>query len=64
MVNNYGYQNELDFVDLFNEKYLEELDNNSQVFLRELFNDKIENDIPLKCWKNKMVQKTDIFLCL
>ena len=32
-MNNYGYQNEWDFVDLFNDKYLYELDNNSQYFL-------------------------------
>ena len=25
---NYGYQNELDFVELFNNKYIYELDNN------------------------------------
>lgn len=59
---NYGYQNEYDFVDLFNGKYLYELDDNSQKFLKELFNDIIDNAEPLKSWKNKMVQKTDIFI--
>ena len=29
---NYGYQNEYDFVELFNNKYLYELDENSQSF--------------------------------
>ena len=29
---NYGYQNEYDFVHLFNNKYLYELDSNSQFF--------------------------------
>ncbi len=59
---NYGYQNELDFVNLFNEKKLNELDNNSQLFLYELFDNNIENDEPIVSWKNKMVQKTDIFI--
>lgn len=40
---NYGYQNEKDFVDLFNNKYLYELDKNSQQFLGELFQDTIDN---------------------
>ena len=34
---NYGYQNEYDFVELFNGKYIYELDDNSQQFLKELF---------------------------
>lgn len=34
---NYGYQNEYDFVGLFNNKYFYELDNNSQRFLSDLF---------------------------
>ena len=36
---NYGYQNEYDFVELFNGKYIYELDDNSQQFLKELFGD-------------------------
>ena len=59
---NYGYQNEEDFVNLFNDKYLYELDNNSQNFLKELFGDVINNEEKIKSWKNKMVQKTDIFI--
>lgn len=59
---NYGYQNEYDFVELFNEKYIDELDLNSQKFLNELFNNEIENDVKIKAWKNKMVQKADIFI--
>ena len=47
---NYGYQNEYDFVELFNEKYIDELDLNSQ------------NDEKIKSWKNKMMQKADIFI--
>lgn len=34
---NKGIQNEYDFVELFNGKYLHELDNDSQKFLKELF---------------------------
>lgn len=35
---NYGYQNEIDFVNLFNNKYLKELDQNSQEFLKDIYN--------------------------
>ncbi len=59
---NYGYQNEYDFVKLFNGKYLQELDKNSQNFLKDLFGDIINNNEQIKAWKNQMVQKTDIFI--
>lgn len=54
---NYGYQNEYDFVELFDNKYLYELDINSQKFLKELFGDIIDEMEPIKSWKNKMNQK-------
>ena len=41
---NYGYQNELDFVELFNNKHIYELDNNSQNFLYELFEEIIDEE--------------------
>ena len=59
---NYGFQNERDFVDLFNNKYLYELDENSITFLKELFGEEIDDEELIKCWKNKMVQKADIFV--
>lgn len=59
---NYGYQNEYDFVELFNGKCIDELDNNSQEFLKELFDQKIDNTEIIKAWKNKMNQKADIFI--
>lgn len=59
---NKGYQNEYDFVYLFNNKFLHELDDNSISFLRDLFGDVIDDTEPIKCWKNKTVQKTDIFI--
>lgn len=62
MFKNYGFQNEYDFVELFNNKYLYELDDNSQTFLKELFGDVIDSNEKIKSWKNKMVQKTDIFI--
>ena len=61
-MNNYGYQNEFDFVNLFNGKYLYELDNNSQSFLKDLFGDIIDNKEKIKSWKNKINQKADIFV--
>lgn len=59
---NYGYQNELDFVKLFNKKFLYELSSNSQYFLKELFEGGIDNEEKIVCWKNKMNQKADIFI--
>lgn len=59
---NYGYQNEYDFVELFNGKYLYELDDNSQKFLRDLFGEIIDDLEQIKSWKNKMNQKADIFI--
>ena len=59
---NYGYQNEKDFVELFNNKYYHKLDDNSKKFLKKLFNEVIDNDETIKSWKNKNVQKTDIFI--
>ncbi len=59
---NYGYQNEVDFVNLFNNKYFYELDNNSQNFLKELFGEIVNNNEIIRAWKNKAVQKTDIFV--
>ena len=59
---NYGYQNEYDFVELYNNKFLHELDDNSKKFLCELFGDIIDDNSPIKCWKNRMNQKADIFI--
>lgn len=59
---NYGYQNEYDFVELFNNKFFSELDTNSQKFLQELFGEVIDNSEQIKSWKNKMNQKADIFI--
>ena len=62
MVKNYGYQNELDFVNLFNNKYYYEFDNKTKNFLKQLFGDSIDNEIKFKSWKNKMTQKADLFI--
>lgn len=62
MLNNYGFQNEYDFVNLFNDKYYCDLDKQSQKFLTELFGDVIGNEEKIKSWKNKMNQKVDIFI--
>lgn len=59
---NYGFQNENDFVELFKDKYIYELDNNSKKFLKELFGDILTIDTKIKCWKNKINQKADIFI--
>ncbi len=62
MGTNYGYQNEYDFVELFNNKYLTELDTNTQNFLRDIFGDVIDESEKIISWKNKTFQKTDIFI--
>ena len=59
---NNGYQNEKDFVEMFNDKYFYELDSNSQNFLKELYGEIINNEEKIKSWKNKTVQKADIFI--
>ena len=59
---NYGYQNEKDFVELFNNKYIYELDDNTKEFLKELFEEEIEEGEIIKSWKNKAPQKADIFI--
>jgi len=59
---NYGYQNERDFVELFNNKYIYELDENSKSFLKELFGNIIDDKEQIKSWKNKINQKADIFI--
>ena len=62
MTFNYGYQNEYDFIELFNNKYLYELDQNSQNFLKDIFENEIDCDEKIISWKKRMVQKTDIFI--
>lgn len=59
---NYGYQNEVDFVKYFNNKYIDDFDLNSQKFLKELFDQEIDSNEIIKCYKNRMVQKADIFI--
>lgn len=54
---NYGHQNEYDFVELFNNKYFSELDDNFKKILTDLFSFTIDDSEIIKCWKNKMVQK-------
>lgn len=61
-INNYGYQNEKDFVNLFNNKYLYELDKNSQLFLKDLFGEDLKKEDIIKSWKNNINQKIDIFI--
>lgn len=59
---NYGYQNEYVFISLFNNKFLFELDDNSKIFLLELFDDNIDNEEKIISWKNKAFEKTDIYI--
>ena len=61
-INNYGYQNEYDFVELFNNKHYYELDENSRNFLDDIFGSIMDNSEIIISWKNKVAQKTDIFI--
>lgn len=54
---NYGYQNEYDFVELFNNKYLYELDENTQFFLKELFGEIIDEEKKLSRRKIRWFKK-------
>ena len=56
-----GFQNEFDFVLLFNRKKVKELDPVSYELIRTLFGN-ISNDLEIKSWRNHYKQKTDIFL--
>lgn len=62
MSTNYGYQNENDFVLLFNDKFYLDLDENSQKFLSDLFQENIDTNEKIIAWKNKLHQKIDIFI--
>lgn len=59
---NYGYQNEKDFILLFNDQCYLDLDKNSRAFINDLFDEEIDSNVKLIAWKNKMNQKTDIFI--
>ena len=45
----YGYQNEYDFVELFNNKYFSQLDENSKNFLTDLFSLTIDDSEKIRC---------------
>jgi len=57
-----GFENEFAFVELFNNKHLCDVDDNSKKFLKELFGEYIDDEEIIKSWKNKMLQKADIFI--
>ena len=59
---NYGYQIEIDFVEYFNDKYFYEFDQNTKNFLIDLFGNVFDDTEKIKAWKNKMVQKADMFI--
>lgn len=59
---NNGLKNEKDFVKFFNNKYLSEFDENTQKLLKNIFDDVIDNSMPIIAWKNDLLQKADIFI--
>ena len=58
---NNGFKNEYDFIELFNNKKIYQLDSNSRNFINDIF-DEINQEEIIKSWKNKMNQKADIFI--
>ena len=56
-----GYNNEYNFVKLLNNKKVKELDPYSREMMYKLFYDVDSEDI-IKCWKNHLLQKGDIFV--
>ncbi len=56
-----GYQNEIDFVNCLNRKYVSQLSNNMKDFLYDLFDNLNDSDYII-CWKNSINQKSDIFI--
>ena len=61
MSNNYGFQNEYDFVLAFNNKKVKELNPLLQDVVYSIFYNIREDDL-IKSWRNHYDQKTDIFL--
>lgn len=58
-----GIENEIQFINYFNKKKVNELSPMHYSFLKDLFQDIKDNDI-IKCWKNSKLQKYDIFICI
>ena len=58
---NNGFKNEYDFIELFNNKKIYQLDSNSRNFINDIF-DEINQEEIIKTWKNKINQKADIFI--
>ncbi len=54
-----GIINELNFVELFNNKIVKNLSKNAKELLYALFDNIDDNDIVI-CWKNKYLEKSDI----
>lgn len=59
---NNGFKNEKNFVKFFNNKYLSEFDKNTQELLKEIFDNVIDDSMPIISWKNNLPQKADIFI--
>ncbi len=59
---NNGLKNENDFVNYFNNKYFSEFDKNTQSLLKNIFDDVIDDSMPIIAWKNKLQQKADVFI--
>lgn len=57
-----GIENEYDFVKNINNKHLKNINFLIQLFLYELYDNKIVSNDVVYSWKNPNLQKTDIFI--
>lgn len=58
-----GFQNEMQFVKKLNNKKLKEIEYDLRLFIEDLYPKVDENDT-IKCFKNKELQKGDIFISI
>ena len=58
-----GFQIENDFVNKLHNKRVSELDYNMRLFIDDFF-ENIKNDDIIFCYKNALLQKTDIFITI
>ena len=58
-----GFQNEMQFIKKINNKKLKEIEYNLRLFIEDLYPKVDENDT-IKCFKNRELQKGDIFISI
>ena len=57
-----GYKNEFDFIGVFNEKFIWQLDERYVRFLEDIYGKKFKKESYVICWKPLTNSKTDIVI--